>query len=145
MECDQGHTFVAKMQEPIVKRVNTISLKFTTRIRNNKACEYILGQALGLKRNDVKSLGYAGLRSVYVKLSSYESYSSICENYQGRTYTVDGNTTVQIEDVSTYKLKVLMKNVPFELSNPSVKPILEPMEKLTVSLHAQLMLECLEN
>ena len=63
------------MQEPIVKRVNTISLKFTTGIRNNKACEYILGQVLGLKRNDVKSLGYVGLPSVYVKLSSYDLYS----------------------------------------------------------------------
>ena len=133
------------MQEPIVKRVNTISLKFITGIRNNKACEYILGQVLGLKRNDVKSLGYAGLRSVYAKLSSYELYSSICENYQGRTYTVDGNTTVQIEDVSTYKLKVLMKNVPFELSNPSVKRIQKATKKLTALLHAQLRLECLVN
>ena len=122
------------MIEPKVKRVNTISLKFTKGVRSNNFAKYILKDVFELEPKDIFGIGNEGKASIHVKFKSAEVYNAISTKYHGESINIDlgeeATCTVNIIDVSTYSIKVAMKNVPFELSNTALEKILQNYGKV---------------
>ena len=115
------------MIEPKVKKVNTISLRFVKGERSRELAKYILKDIFKLQPKDIFGIGNEGKASIHVKFRSTDVYNDISTQYHGEHLRIDldEETTVQVIDVSTYSIKVSMKNVPFELSNTAIDKILQ--------------------
>ena len=115
------------MSPPIIKRLNTIGIKFIDCEREVSVCDHVLVNILGLSADsgDVRAIGESGRHIILVKLSSKLKYDEICQMHEGKEYTISDTTTVSIIDSSTYSTKVTIKNVPFELSIHALNKILE--------------------
>ena len=111
------------MREPVVKRVNTVSFKFIKGTRSFLACELILRHELDLGIKDVIGVGQEGKNCMHIKLANNAIYKQVV-SYHGETYDIDENTTLQLLDASTYKSRVFIRNVPFELNNGAIRRIL---------------------
>ena len=118
------------MRSPDIKHVNTISLKFIKGERNNKACKRVLIDLLCLKKGDIYGFGTEGKFSVRVKFSNEEIYNDIVSTYNAQIFNLSENTSVQLLDISTYKIKVSIKNVPFEVPNTVLWNILQKHGKV---------------
>ena len=59
----------------------------------------------------------------HIKLANNAIYKQVV-SYHGDKIDIDKNTTVQLLDASTYKSRVFIRNVPFELNNGAIRRIL---------------------
>ena len=86
-------------------------------------------------------MGFEGKYSILIKFRTSSVYDEVCELHHGRTYDVPTGehvTKVKVIDVSTYSVKVTMKNVPFELSNTQLERVLKcygSVEKITTNMN----------
>ena len=105
------------MGSPHLKNINTISLKFLQGERNYKDVIYVLKEEIGLCKGDILGLGFSGRDSVYVKLADNDVYNTTIEYHCTNTFETNSGSCIELLDISSYKTKVHMKNVPFELPN----------------------------
>ena len=112
------------MRNPLIKNVNTIALKFIKGDRNYKDVITVLKDHLGLEKDDLLGHGFSGKDSIHVLLATNEIYNSTVEHHANNFYDINNDTSIQIIDISTYKIKVTMKNVPFALPNTTLSNIL---------------------
>ena len=113
------------MPPPIIKRINTIGIKFINCEREAEICDHVLVNILQLSAGDVRAIGESGRNIILVKLSTQAKYNEICQKHEGNDYIISDDKKVSIIDSSTYSIKVTLRNVPFELSNPALQKILE--------------------
>ena len=113
------------MAEPRLKRINTIALRFTKGERDREAAKYILRDVFKLAPSDIYCFGYEGKYSVHVKFSSKRIYDFICSKHDGEYMELDRTTTVKVEDISTYAIKVELGQVPSEITNVQLTRMLE--------------------
>ena len=112
------------MFNPVIKRVNTIAIKFKFGERSNDAVKYLLKDIFELDPSDILGVGNEGKSYVHVKFKTESVYRHVCDNYHGKSYWYGETTELQIYDISTYSIRVEIKNVPFELSNSYVEKVL---------------------
>ena len=115
------------MAEPIIKRVNTVALRFAEGERSKQKARYLLRDIFRLQSRDILGVGFEGKFSINVKFRSSEVYNQVCSLHHGETYnvgTAERVSEVKVIDISSYSVKVTMKNVPFELTNPQLTRIL---------------------
>ena len=115
------------MTEPIIKRVNTVSIRFAEGERSKPKARYLLRDVFKLKNTDIFGVGFEGKYSIHVKFTTAQVYNEVCRLHHGNTYDVGTRERVcqvKLIDVSSYSVKVSMKNVPFELSNTQLERIL---------------------
>ena len=115
---------------PLIKRVNTIGIKFTKGEFRESHLEEIVENILEIPEDEVAGISEMGKFRFMIKVSTFERYNEICENYVGQLIPIDENIEIRIEDVSTYKNRVHMKFVPFELGNNGLKILLENFGKV---------------
>ena len=113
------------MGTPHIKHINEISLKFIEGDRNYPDVIHVLKNKIGLSKTDLVGVGFAGKDSVYVKFANNDIYNQVIKHHDRQHYDTDKGSIIQILDISTYKIKVFMKNVPFNLPNPVLRSILE--------------------
>ena len=113
------------MGSPHLKNINTISLKFFEGERNYKDVIHVLKDKIGLCKGDIQGLGYSGRDSVHVKLIDNDVYDTTIEEHCFNTFKTNSGSHIELLDISSYKTKVHMKNVPFELPNRALRSILE--------------------
>ena len=118
------------MNEPKLKRTNTVAVRFATGERTDHAVIHLLKHHFNLQGKDVFGVGNEGKNSIYVKFKSTLVYNDVCTKHHGKYFTIDGETKVQLLDVSSYLIKVSMKNVPFELNNQHLEQLLEKYGKV---------------
>ena len=76
-----------------------------------------------------------------VKFRTSAVYDKVCELHHGHTYDVPTGehvTKLKVIDVSSYSVKVTMKNVPFELSNTHLERVLKcygSVEKIITNMN----------
>ena len=108
------------MTEPPIKKVNTIALKFDEGQRSKPKARYICRDVFKVQSRDVIGVGFEGKYSILVKFRTSAVYDKVCELHHGHTYDVPTGehvTKVKVINVSTYSVKVTMKNLPFKLIN----------------------------
>ena len=112
------------MLEPRYKCVNTIAIRFDDGQRDRDIVKVLLRDIFRLKPSDIGGVGNEGRNSIHVKFTTASVYEYICNNHHGDIIPVN-DIEVKLEDVSTYTIKVTMKNIPFEFPNAQLKRILE--------------------
>ena len=112
------------MRNPQIKCINTISLKFITGERSFSACKKILKDTIGLESNDILGVGHEGKNSINVKFTNEITYRK-ASAYHGDTFDINEHTVVKLLDISTYKVRVNIKNIPFEVPNSILQSILD--------------------
>ena len=113
------------MGTPHIKNINTISLKFIEGDRNYPEAIQVLKHEMGLSKDDLVGMGFAGKDSVHVRLANNGTYNQVLKYHYSNKYDTTKGSRIEVLDVSTYKTKVFMKNVPFTLPNSVLRNILE--------------------
>ena len=115
---------------PLIKRVNTVGIKYVKGERSIDHYENIIENILGIPIDEIVGLGECGKKKFLVKIKSERLYQQICLKLVGETKTVDENHKIVIEDLSPYKDRVRVVNVPFELPNEALRRLLSNYGKV---------------
>ena len=113
------------MGHPQLKYINTISLKFIEGDRNYTDVIHVLRDQIGLSKEEIRGLDFFGKDAVHVKLDNSEVYNTTIEIHGNNKFDTDKGSVIEIIDISSYKTKVSLKNVPFDLPNAVLRNILE--------------------
>ena len=65
------------------------------------------------------------INSLWSKFTTEERYNFIVDNFTYRNITIAPGTVIQVEDISTFKQRVLVRDVPFEVTNDVLKALME--------------------
>ena len=111
---------------PLLKRVNTIDVRYVEGNRDEDHYEKIVEEILGVSEDEL--IGFddeiPGSKQLMIKVSTAAKYKYICDNLIGEKFTVASGHVIQIEDLSSYRVRVILSGVPFELTNDSVSKLL---------------------
>ena len=118
------------MYEPELKRENTIGINFIEGCCEEELYEIIIEQILGIPEDEVEGIDDRGNTRFIVKVTSGERFEYTCSNFIGRNIRIRSGYIVQVEDVSTYKTRISLTNVPFEMNNEMVKELFERYGKV---------------
>ena len=66
-----------------------------------------------------------GTKQLMIKVTNATRYNYICDNLLDRKFTVAPGHVIQVEDLSSYRVRVLFNFVPFELTNECLRKLLE--------------------
>ena len=113
------------MSNPTLKNYNTISLKFIEGNRNYKDTITVLKDHIGLDKHDLLGSGFAGKDSIHILLANKETYNWVIDHHNENIFDINNETKIKLIDISSYKIKVSMKNIPFALPNNTLLKILE--------------------
>ena len=53
-----------------------------------------------------------------------EKYQEICDNFTASNITVEAGVVIEVNDISSYRTRVVVRDIPFELSEDTLKLIL---------------------
>ena len=65
-----------------------------------------------------------GPKRFLFKVSTHETYDRICDDFIGREIFVETGHKIRVEDISSYKTRVKISRVPFEVTNDILKKVL---------------------
>ena len=68
---------------------------------------------------------------ITLKLSTEGRYNHICENYIGKQYSLEPGHLIEIEDLSSFRTKVHIKDILYEMTENMLKNCLEQYEDVT--------------
>ena len=92
--------------------------------------ETIIENVLKLPINEIAGLGDVGNKRFMLKISSYPRYQKLCRDFVGQTISLDDKHVIQVDDLSSYKDRVRVTNVPFELHNHVLQKLLSRYGKV---------------
>ena len=113
------------MYEPELKRENTIGINFIEGCCEEELYEIIIEETLGIPEDEVEGIDDRGKAKFIFKITTNDRFEYTCANFIGWNINIRRGYTVQVEDVSTYKTRVSLTNVPFEMNNDLVKELFE--------------------
>ena len=113
-----------KMVAPVLKRVNTIGVRFTKGEKTPATLEKALETKLGIPISEMAGLAPWGPKKHLVKVKSSQEYERLVTRYVGYPIRVDRNTDIEVDDLSSYKDRVKVTRVPFEMTQSTLKDIL---------------------
>ena len=79
---------------------------------------------LGIPTNELAGLADYGPKKHFVKVQSEQMYNHLLSRYLGYPIRIDNETEIEIDDLSSYKDRVKITRVPFELSPDTIKSLL---------------------
>ena len=109
---------------PLLKRRNTVGIRYVRGIRKDEHYEKIIEDILSVSEDEVEGLDERGDKQFMLKVSTEQKFRHICDNFIGRDINVLPGYVIKIEDISTYRLRVLVKDVPFEVTNECLRELL---------------------
>ena len=112
------------MNAPRIKRVNTIGIRYIHGSIHEDDLPLIIDETLGIEDDDLEGISELGRNKLIVKLSDERVYRDICDKFNGVEVDVNDNIRIKVEDLSTYKTYVTIRNVPFEMSDFMLQDIL---------------------
>ena len=60
-----------------------------------------------------------------IKVTTKERYDEICYNYLHQKFHVASDCEIQVEDISTFRIRVLVRDVPLEINNNMLKELFQ--------------------
>ena len=122
---------------PKLKRVNTVGIRYTKGERDEAHYWEIINNKLGVPKDQIYGMAEMGPKRFMVKFHSFFTYNKVVKEFDGKSFTIDNDHDVEIEDLSTYKNRVRVQKVPFEMDENSLKNLLGrygKVENVTTSL-----------
>ena len=105
------------MEIPKRKRVNTLGIRYLKGTIKDSHYDMILGNFLGLVKADIVALDERDNMHILFKVATEETYNRICNEKTFENIEVGQNEAIAVvEDISSYHTKVLIRNIPFEIS-----------------------------
>ena len=113
------------MVAPVLRRVNTIGIRFTKGTKTEALIDKIIDDKLGIPVHEIAGMADYGTKKHQIKVISSQMYDHLVARYVGYPIRLDRNTEFEVDDLSSYKDKVKITRVPFELSHDTLKSLLE--------------------
>ena len=112
---------------PQIKRRNTVGVRYIEGNRNEDHYEKIIEEFLEIGEDELYGLDdeVPGTTQLMIKVTNAARYNYICDNLLGSKFTVAPGHVIQVEDLSSYRVRVLFNFVPFELTNECLRKLLE--------------------
>ena len=83
-----------------------------------------------IERDQIYGMAEMGPKKLMVKLNTFSTYDRLVKDYVGKTIVIDDEHEVELEDLSTYKNRVRVQKVPFEMDDNSLRNLLERYGKV---------------
>ena len=87
--------------------------------------EKIIEEILNISEYEVAGLVKRNDKQLMIKVTTKEKYNEICYNFSHRKIPVAADHVIQVEDISTFRIRVLVRDVPLEVNNDTLKELLE--------------------
>ena len=113
------------MDEPILKKENTIGINYVVGEIKDSHFEYIIENLLGVPESEIDGIDDRGNVRFIFKVLKPETYEHICEHFAGRDIPIGNGNIIQVDDISSYGTMVEISRVPFEISNDTLTHMLE--------------------
>ena len=97
--------------------MNTVGIRYIKGTKSFNHYETIIENVLKLPIEEIAGLGDVGNKRFMLKTSSYPRYQQLCRDFVGQTISLDDKHVIQVDNLSSYKDRVRVTNVPFELHN----------------------------
>ena len=108
------------MVVPKMKRINTIGIRFTKGEKTEDSLVKILDK-IGIPLHEVGGMVNYGIKRHMIKLKTEQMYQHLIARYIGYPIKVDNTLEVEIDDLSSYKDRVKVTRVPFEMTSDMLK------------------------
>ena len=115
---------------PKLRRVNTVGIRYTKGERDESQYFEIINNKLFIERDQIYGMAEMGPKKLMVKLNTFATYDRLVKDYVGKTIVIDDEHEVEVEDLSTYKNRVRVQKVPFEMDDNSLRNLLERYGKV---------------
>ena len=108
-------------------RHNTVGVCHIEGNRNEDHYEKIIEEFLDISEDELYGLDdeIPGCKQIMIKVTNAAKYNFICDNLLDKHFTVAPCHVIQVEDLSSYRTRVMLDFVPFELTNESLCKLLE--------------------
>ena len=108
-------------------RRNTVGVRYIEGNRNEDHYEKIIEEFLDINEDKLYGLDdeIPGGKQIMIKVTNASKYNFICDNLLDKHFTVAPGHVIQVEDLSSYRTRVMLDFVPFEISNESLCKLLE--------------------
>ena len=113
------------MVVPVMPRVNTIGIRFTRGTKSPSILAKILHDKLGIPPEEIRGLGDYGNKRQLVKVISTQMFDHLVNRYVGYPIRIDNEHEIEVDDVSSYKDRVKITRLPFEMPLEVLKSLLE--------------------
>ena len=115
---------------PTLKRENTVGIRFTKGKVEDPHYRAIIYHTLDVEDNKVFGMAAMGDKKFMLKLSTWGTYNRIVKDFVGREFIIGDDNEFEIDDLSTYKNRVRVTKVPFEMSDNELRKLLERYGKV---------------
>ena len=84
----------------------------------------IIDDKLGIPSHELAGMADYGTQKHLIKVQSRQMYEHLVSRYVGYPIRLDNANEIEIDDLSSYKDRVKINRVPFEMSTESLKELL---------------------
>ena len=105
-------------------RVNTVGIRFTKGTKNEELLDKIIHDKLGIPVDELAGLADYGPKKHYIKVRTEAMYEHLVSRYLGYPNRIDRHTEIEMDDLSSYKIRVKITRVLFEMPSSSLKSLL---------------------
>ena len=113
------------MVVPVLPRVNTIGIRFTKGTKTDALLDKIIDEKLGIPVHELAGMANYGPTKHFIKVHTRQMYEHLVTRYVGYPIRLDRNNEFEVDDLSSYKDRVKITRVPFEMSHDDLKSFLE--------------------
>ena len=115
---------------PTLRRENTVGIRFTKGKVEDSHYREIIYHVLKVEDNEVYGMAPMGPKRFMLKVTSWGTYNRIVKDFVGQQLVIDDENEYVIDDLSTYKNRVRVTKVPFEMSDNELKKLMERYGKV---------------
>ena len=108
---------------PKRRRVNTIGVKYVKGVIKDEHYEQIIETILGLRDEDILKIHESASTRFLFQLNKV-NYDYVCKHHVCKFLTLDEDSIIMIEDISSYKTEVYISGIRFDISEEEVLNIL---------------------
>ena len=112
------------MVGPVLKRVNTIGIRFTKGEKTEAILEKAIEDKLGIHISEIAFLAAWESKKHLVKVISWQVYERIVSRYVGYPIRIDNEHEIEVDDISSYKDCLKITRMPFEMTQDTLKELL---------------------
>ena len=107
------------MPTPTLKRINTFGISYIEGQLKAEHYVTIIEKILKVREEEVYGIAER-FNKFLLKVTTEEKYQDICDNHLGE-YTLSPGVVIEVNDISCYKPRVSVKDVPFEITSEILK------------------------
>ena len=109
--------------------MNTIGVKYLKGVIKDQHYESIIENILCLKDEDILKIEEFSSTRFLFQVNEV-NYDYICKNHVCKFLTLDEDTIIMVEDISSYKTEIFVSNIKFDMTEKEVLIILENYGKI---------------